>query len=231
VRLVVLHTAEGARNYRDLGAFFANPSSGVSSQVGIDDTPGEVGEYVRPEHKAWTQANANPFSDSAELCAFAAWDAAEWSRHPVMLQNTAAWVGEECARFGIPIRRLSAAQAQGGEAGVCQHADLGAMGGSHWDCGPAFPMDDVLDMAAGGAPERPQESEDNMVLADPDTGGYWVAFRDGAVHAYKGAPYLGNAMDHLQGHACIGIAAHPRGGYTLASDFGDKDVRFYEFPR
>ncbi len=57
VRLVVLHTAEGARTFEDLGAFFAG-DSGVSSHVGIDDTPGIIGEYVRPENKAWTQGNA-----------------------------------------------------------------------------------------------------------------------------------------------------------------------------
>ena len=171
VRLVVLHTAEGALTYQSLGSFFQNPSSGVSSHVGIDDTPGTVGEYVRPEHKAWTQANANPYSVAAELCAFAKWTPEEWARHRGMLDNAAAWVAEECRRFSIPVRRLTPAQAQGGQAGVCQHVDLGAAGGNHWDCGPGFPMDDVLRMAAGGAPSAPtapKESEDeNMVLADP----------------------------------------------------------------
>jgi hypothetical protein len=231
VWLIVLHTAEGALTYQSLGAYFQNPNAGVSSHVGIDDTPGTVGEYVFPAHKAWTQANANPFAVSAELCAFASWSASEWDQHRGMLDNAAEWIAEESARFGIPIRRLNASQAQSGVAGVCQHVDLGAMGGNHWDCGPGFPMDRVLAMASGGTTAPVPESEDNMVLADPDTGGYWVAFRDGAVHAYKGAPYLGNAMEHLQGHAVIGIAAHPRGGYTLASDFGNKDVRFFEYPR
>jgi hypothetical protein len=227
----VLHTAEGARTYRELGNYFANPASGVSSHVGIDDTRGEIGEYVRADYKAWTQGNANPYSIAAELCAFAEWSTSTWDNHPAMLTNAAEWVAEECARFGIPVRKLTAAQAQGGQAGVCQHVDLGAAGGGHWDCGPGFPIDDVIAMAAGGTRPSEPESEDNMVLADAETGGYWVAFKDGAVHAYKGAPYLGNAMEHLQGHSVIGIAAHPRGGYTLASDFGGKDIRFFEYPR
>jgi hypothetical protein len=149
VRLIVLHTAEGALTYQSLGSFFASSSSGVSSHVGIDDTPGTVGESVRRDAKAWTQGNANPYAVSAELCAFASWSG-EWSAHPTMLENAAQWVAEEAAAFGIPIRRLSAGEAQGGGAGVCQHVDLGAMGGNHWDCGPAFPMDAVLDMATGG---------------------------------------------------------------------------------
>ena len=101
--------------------------------------------------KAWTQANANPYSVAAELCAFASWTG-EWSQHGAMLENTAAWIAEECARFGIPLVRLNASQAQGGQAGVCQHVDLGTAGGNHWDCGPGFPMDDVMEMAAGGRP-------------------------------------------------------------------------------
>jgi len=147
-----LHTAEGATNIQDLGAWFANPASGVSSHVGIDDTENTVGEYVRRDYKAWTAANANPIAVQAELCAFADWDAATWNQHPTMLANTAAWVAEEAAVFGIPIVKLTADQAQGGGSGVCQHNDLGSWGGGHWDCGPAFPIDAVLEMAGGSSP-------------------------------------------------------------------------------
>ncbi len=62
MRLIVLHTAEGALTYQSLGSFFANPASGVSSQVGIDSTAGVIGEYVSRSGKAWTQGNANPYS-------------------------------------------------------------------------------------------------------------------------------------------------------------------------
>ena len=153
VRLIVLHTAEGALTYQALGNFFASSSSGVSSHTGIDNTPGTVGEYVRRDYKAWTQGNANPYSVAAELCAFAAWTPADWSNHPVMLSNAAQWVAEEAAAFGIPLVRLTTAQAQDGRSkGVCQHVDLGSSGGGHWDCGPGFPMDEVIRQAAGGIP-------------------------------------------------------------------------------
>src|SRR5215831_1135000 len=140
VRLIVLHTAEGATTYQSLGSFFSSSSSGVSSHVGIDDTPGVIGEYVRRSDKAWTAANYNPMSTQAELCGFANWSPQTWQQHPTMLSNTAAWIAEEARAYGIPIRKLSASQAQGGQAGVCQHADLGAGGGGHWDCGPNFPI-------------------------------------------------------------------------------------------
>jgi N-acetylmuramoyl-L-alanine amidase len=153
VRLIVLHTTEGARTYQDLGAFFARSSSGVSSQVGIDDTLGTIGEYVKRANKAWTQGNANPVSTSAEQCAFAAWTGAEWDKHPNMLANTAAWIAEEAAFYNIPIVKLTPAQAQGSGRGVCGHVDLGSWGGGHTDPGKGYPWDKVLAMAKGQAPE------------------------------------------------------------------------------
>jgi N-acetylmuramoyl-L-alanine amidase len=147
VRLIVLHTAEGSTTIESLGNYFASSSSGVSSHVGIDDKDGVIGEYVRRGDKAWTAANANPVAVQVELCAFAKWSAAEWAQHPNMLENTARWIAEEAAAFGLPITKLSASQAQGSGRGVCQHADLGSWGGGHWDCGGSFPIEDVLNRA------------------------------------------------------------------------------------
>jgi len=155
VRLIVLHTAEGATTYQSLGSFFKNPASQVSSHTGIDDTLGTIGEYVQRSGKAWTAANANPYSIQTELCAFANWSPSTWDQHPNMLQNCADWIAEEAKYFGIPIVRLTASQAQSGATGVCQHVDLGAMGGGHWDCGTNFPMDRVLSLAKGSTPPSP----------------------------------------------------------------------------
>jgi hypothetical protein len=153
--LVVLHTAQGADDYRDLGAYFQG-DVGVSSHVGIDDTPGEVGEYVARGGAAWTAAAYNSTAVQAELCAWAEWTAAQWhNEHAQMIANAAAWVGEECAAFGIPLVALNAAQAQGGASGVCDHAALGADGGGHWDIGHGLTVAEVVAMAAGGAPTTP----------------------------------------------------------------------------
>ena len=153
VRLIVVHTAEGATTYQSLGSYFQNPASQVSSHVGIDDTPNTVGEYVDRNSKAWTASNANPVAVQAELCAFAAWDTATWNQHSQMLQNTAQWIAEEAKTFGIPLTRLTAQQAQSNGRGICEHVDLGSWGGGHTDCGSAFPMDQVISMASGTQPQ------------------------------------------------------------------------------
>jgi len=149
VRLIVIHTAEGATTIESLGSFFASQSSQVSSHVGADDKAGVIGEYVKRGNKAWTAAGANPVAVQIELCAFAKWSTSEWNKHPNMLENCARWIAEEASVFGIPITKLNSAQAQSNGRGVCQHVDLGSWGGGHHDCGGGFPMDKVLDMARG----------------------------------------------------------------------------------
>lgn len=221
VRLIVLHTAEGALTYQSLGSYFANPASQVSSHVGIDDTPNTVGEYVSRSAKAWTAANANPVAVQAELCAFAAWSSSEWATHPTMLANAAAWVAEEAAAFGIPIAALTPAQAQGGAAGVCQHRDLGTWGGNHSDCGNGFPMQQVIDMARGGhAPEpepEPEPEVDKMLVRFTwNTGRYvsdlihfrWIQdhWDDNAISTFGGKVQEAGEVNGLQG---FGIPADP----------------------
>jgi hypothetical protein len=187
VRLIVLHTTEGAQDITSLGSFFGSSSVQASSHVGIDNgTRGLIGEEGRPADKAWTQANANPYCISCEICtpsgAAANWSDATWRSKPVMLANIGEWIAEEAKRYGIPITRLTASQAQGGSKGVCQHRDLGAAGGGHSDCGNGFPMDYVLSLARGGSSSAstpaPQPAEDLGVSASvafDSKGGAWYA--------------------------------------------------------
>jgi hypothetical protein len=178
----------------------------VSSHTGADDKVNTVGEYVKTPDKAWTQGNANPVAVSLELCGFAAWSRAEWEgAHANMLANCAAWVAEECSRFGLPIKRLSAAEAQGSGRGVCQHIDLGSWGGGHVDCGAGFPMDSVLAMAAGGAPLAPgapsAPSAPGSAPPYPLPSGYYYGPADGPTESVSGyyPPYGGdNGADGLR---------------------------------
>ena len=175
VRLIVIHSTEGAQTQQALGNFFANPASQVSSHVGIDNAAAwSVGEYVKPGNSAWTAGNANPCSIQAELCtpsgASANWSRATWLSKNNMINKTAAWVAEEAKRYGIPIVALSSSQAQGGARGVCMHLNLGAWGGGHVDCGSGFPMNEVIKRAKAGGGAAPaagvayDERDNDMVL-------------------------------------------------------------------
>jgi hypothetical protein len=193
VRIVVLHTAEGARGFRALGNFFANPSSQVSSHVGIDDERGVIGEYVKRPDKSWTQSAFNPQAISAELCAApkgtttpcgANWSRGEWLQHGDMLQNTADWIREECEHHNLPIVKLSASQAQGSGRGVCGHVDLGQAGGGHHDPGPNFPWQEVMDLARRGGPP-PAAPGAPAAGYDPPAGGTVGVNPDGRLEVFK----------------------------------------------
>ena len=177
VRLIVLHTAEGARTIESLGGFFQG-DVGASSHTGADDKSNTVGEYVSRGNKAWTQSNFNPAAVSIELCGFASWSRDEWmNNHSNMLDNCAKWIAEEAAHFGLPITKLSSSQAQGSGRGVCQHNDLGAGGGGHWDCGSGFPIDHVLDLARGGAGVTTEEEGEEMLASAIAANGNYHVFK------------------------------------------------------
>jgi hypothetical protein len=215
VRLIVVHTAEGALTIESLGSWFQNPSAGCSSQTGADDKANTVGEYVKRPDKAWTQANFNPVATSIELCGFASWSTAEWDKHPNMLANCAAWIAEEAAHFGIPITRLTAAQAQGSGRGVCQHVDLGAGGGGHWDCGSGFPMDRVLDMARGGS------TGSTTPLPEPPEGTVSLAvttMSDGRAHVFAWSDKTNEPVYH---------AYEAKGGGWAGAEKGKQNAEWY----
>lgn len=161
VRLVAVHTAEGARTATSLGAYFWKPEVNASSHVGIDS--GATLPYVGYDRASWTLRSGNPISDNAELCAFANFTREQWlgtakvngcDNPRAILDRTAVWIRERCLARRIPIRKLSPAQVAAGEWGVIGHADwtYGMRDGSHTDPGAGFPWDYVINKANQGAP-------------------------------------------------------------------------------
>lgn len=153
VRLVVLHTTEGARTVESLGRYFQTGTDQASYHAAFDDNRTET--YVDYPRAAWALRAANPISDNAAFCAFAAWTRAEWLRHPRMLEQAATWVAGRCAARGVPVRRLplpevaACARDPRHPGGVIMHRDytLATRDGSHTDCGDHLPWDVILTQA------------------------------------------------------------------------------------
>jgi hypothetical protein len=113
-----------------------------------------------------------------------------------MLANVADWIREECQTYGLPIVKLSASAAQSGGRGVCGHVDLGASGGGHWDPGPNFPWQRVMDMAKQGTSTPPTPVPPPVtqpppvptpVVLLPGEGDFVVLNFDGRVEAFTTA--------------------------------------------
>lgn len=220
ITTVVLHTTEGAMKIRDLGAWFQNPSAQCSSHHGADNYErGVLGAYVYEDRKAWTQANANPWCLSLEMCAYASWSRDTWlNSKGTLLHNAADLVAWMCGKYGIPIRALSNADAQNPSVkGVCQHVNLGSMGGSHHDAGSGFPMDQVLAWASGSSGGG----------GTPTTGGSDMA---AAVAFYEGKQYFAyidpNGAVCVNGGAIKGSNAKSGAGIAIDPDTGRKVVSY-----
>jgi hypothetical protein len=172
-RLIVLHSTEGftgPMGAEDCAIYFQS-DCGASSQVCIDNNRGKVWECVSRGNASWTQCNYNSVAVSAEQCGYASWSRDYWlTNREAELRNAADWIAEEAAQLGIPIRALSASEAQGGAAGVTYHSHLGSTGCGHSDPGDGYPLDQVLEWATGGggaAPAPGQQEDDDMLVMIP----------------------------------------------------------------
>jgi hypothetical protein len=188
VRLIVLHTTEGAQTIESLANWFANPSAKVSSHVGADNKRrGTIAEYVRRDRAAWAQGNYNSAATSIEMCTPAGaangWSRSYWlNSQGWLLDNCAEWIAEEARHYGIPIVKLSASQAQGSGRGLCGHVDIQPR--DRTDPGPGFPWDYVISKAAGGAP--PASAPPNASEGDRMTPAV-VFFKDDIYRACRGS--------------------------------------------
>lgn len=172
VRLVALHTTEGILRNEDLRAFFNRANAQGSSHAAADRGGLLESGFVPYGEAAWTLRSGNPISDNLEQCGFAKWTRDRWLTDEIGTINAAAlWVRQRCTARGIPIRYLTHAQLRAGESGVIQHNDwsVAMKDGSHWDCGPNYPIDVVISKAraqAGSAAPGPAPTtrKDDMGL-------------------------------------------------------------------
>jgi hypothetical protein len=167
VRLIALHTAEGATDEVSLGRFFERSSAG-SSHGGVGQDGGYA-QYVRWEHTAWTNPPVSDQSDTLEICGFAGWSRATWLKHPKMLDSIARWIAWRSVVRGIPIRRLSGSALRTGK-GVADHKGINDVyhASFHWDVGPGFPWDVVLRKAQEMGASKPLPWRDaNLYPARP----------------------------------------------------------------
>lgn len=179
VRLIVLHTAEGARDVTSLGNYLQNPTVEASYHVAFDDNRME--QYVSYQYESWATLSANPISDSGCCCGFAAWTRDEWlNEHSNMLELAAQWVASRCAARGVPIVHLSLSEVAACKAnpnhpgGVIGHWDWtrGAQDGTHTDPGANFPWDWVIARAQQIATgQKPSIAGDDMGVFNREISG------------------------------------------------------------
>lgn len=170
ITLVAIHTNEGPnpagdegrdRSAENLVAWME--ANGVSYHVIVDDDTAV--RQVSDGRASWSLRTGN--SRSLNLCfiGYARFSRAEWLAHQNMLRLAANQVRAWCDHYGIPKRKLTAAQVGANERGICGHWDwtVGKKDGSHTDPGAGFPWDVFIDLVNGTT--SPTTPEDDMTPA------------------------------------------------------------------
>lgn len=153
VRLICLHSAEcsesslAAENLQSWAAGSGAPSA--SWHFAVDNN--SITQSVELCDIAWHAGPINGFSVGIEQAGKAAQTSEQWhddfsSR---VLDNTARLIALVAGLYDLPIEHCANPKAQDAR-GVCTHYDVtkawGKQGG-HWDPGPNYPLDEVLEMA------------------------------------------------------------------------------------
>lgn len=148
--LIVLHDTEGGNiphSHRDLdglGAFFNRIGTQASAHVGVD-RDGNSARWVDDSQKAWSCFPVyNLVTLNIEQVGFATDD---WTSKSVeaQLEEVARWCAVWSLRHNIPLRHIT--HPTPNSRGITQHRALGALGGSHHDINPKYPVGHVIKRA------------------------------------------------------------------------------------
>ncbi len=229
VRLLAVHTAEGARTAHDLLAFF-HRSTNASSHAIIDhDTTLHILDYGRA---AWTLRSGNPISDNLEICAFADWSRNDWlstdavdgcANPRAMLHRVADWLRWRAEVRRIPKVKLTPAQVRNGQSGIIGHVDWteGMDDGTHWDPGPGFPWDYVMELVNETAPS---EQDEDMITAPAGTNEHINLIVAGKSKLYVACSW----KQHVRVHDMFFYGDTPAGKSGGAWKGGHSDWTFQE---
>jgi len=148
----------------------------------------------------WSTANrGNDVLLHVSCVAWAKSTRAQWLAQPKLLDAVATTVAEWSRKHRIPLVKITGADLRAGKRGVCGHADARDAWGitTHWDPGPGFPFDVIIDRArdiindADAAPVIPKPKPEAPPQIDREQLIYEQLAGPGAPGEFNGWPQLG----------------------------------------
>lgn len=137
IRWIVLHDEEAA-TAESAARWFANPKSGGSAHLCVDDDT--CYRCLPNERIANGAPGANTNGLHIEQAGFAKWSLVLWRSHMGTLRRAAYKTALHCHRFDIPPVFVDAAGLREKRHGVTTHRQVSrAFGGDHSDPGPFWP--------------------------------------------------------------------------------------------
>lgn len=177
IRAVVLHSMESGEKgntAENVQSWFASGSGAPMASIHKNFDSNSIAPSVRVEDEAFHAPPASRWAIGYEQAGMARQSAAEW-HDPfswAMLQIVASELALDCHAHRIPLVIRSIEDLKAGRIdGVYDHNTVSkAFGGSdHWDCGPGYPIQQVLEMARKGA-HTVTPPEADSVLNEGDSG-------------------------------------------------------------
>jgi N-acetyl-anhydromuramyl-L-alanine amidase AmpD len=154
IDLIVVHTAEAGETKstaENVGNWFASQPKGTNTSAHYVVDNDSVVQCVEDKDIAWHAGPVNGYSIGVEHAGYAAQTPEQWADaySIAMLERSAELVGGLCAKYGIPVVKLTPADLKDRtKRGICGHVDVtnGLQGGKgHQDPGPSFPWAYYLD--------------------------------------------------------------------------------------
>jgi hypothetical protein len=149
IRLIVIHSTESSGEAANVASYFQSSSAYGSTQLvaGNDGVYRSVSDLENPAGAP----GANSDGLHIEIVGMAKWSREEWLRRaPKALDNAARAIAEWSSKYGIPLAFADATAIRNPRTkGVTTHAEVSRAfkESDHWDPGPGFPMDHVLELA------------------------------------------------------------------------------------
>jgi hypothetical protein len=221
--------------------YFGGGSAGGSAQY-VSDAGGDEQHCVRDADIAY-HAPPNQGSIGLEICGEVGYTRDQWCSPQVWpgIVKCAWRCTDLCARFGIPIVKLSPADLLAGAHGIAGHADVSAAWGetNHTDPGPNFPWDLFIPLVQGaGLPTGVIMGKFNLIahVVDPKSGldtknrvPFWGCDAHGNIYALNGARGIrGLGALGIQRNDIAGMerCADGNGVILFAADDGGQDGPF-----
>lgn len=134
-QVIVIHATDNTANALGEATYATHREDETSAHYYVDETT--VIQAVPIGHIAYgCLYHGNQISIQYELCGRSN------AISDATMRRAAHQVARDCARYGIPVRKITAAQVRAGAKGICGHADITAAfpedNGDHTDPGTAF---------------------------------------------------------------------------------------------
>ncbi len=144
-QLIVQHTTESEGGNTSVVGYLERTNNG--SYQTMVDFDGEEVRMVPDNRQAWAAMNQGN-RRGLHVCAMgrAEWSRDRWLSEGRLLERHALRYAEWSRLYGIPLVKISAAEAAAGARGIVGHIDITAAFGEsdHWDPGHNFPYDVVI---------------------------------------------------------------------------------------